>query len=793
MPLFTDLRQGFRSHARTPGFLALAAGTLALGIGSAAVMFSVAESVLWRPLPFPDSERLVLLPERSRTAPADASASLPNFLDWRARARSFEGLGALSYSSSSHVLTGAGERIHSTEISAGLLETLGVHAALGRTFDAADEKAGARLALLSDEFWRSRFAASSDAPGRTFTADRESYTVVGVLPATFHLDAITGGDDPQFFVPIDAAAPGRRDDRRFAVIGRLGSGRSEDAAGAEMRAIAGRLAAEFPQEDGGWDVRVQNLREYLTSFHRTSIFLFLGFAALVLLIACANVAGLQLIRSTGRRREYAMRLALGAGRPALLRQAMAEAAWIAIPGAIAGALLGAWGVAAIRAVIPPGSIVRAAQISMDVAALAFILGAAVAVTFLMALVPVLLVRGIALDSALRAGAKSVSAGPRARRAVNGLVAVEMTLSFLLLFGSGLFLSTHARLKQVDLGFDPRGIAMVRAASGGAALRTSIPDAVWASAPPLAGGEWIRYGSEAEPAQSLVRVVSPGFFEMLHIPLVAGRTFTPQDATSAPRVAIVNRNFARAAFGGENPVGRTVNIVPGGDRSVPAGPVRIVGLAANTRELGRDEVPFQDIYLPFAQNPRRSMTLLVRTSGPPSAAFAALREDLQKIGPDVAIFGEQTFDGLMDSQFRGVRFRLALVSIFAALAAVLAAVGIYGAIAFSVAQRRREFGLRLALGAAPAAIRRATVAQSARLAGVAVTAGVGIALAAGRMLGSALYLVPRRHSGVLYGIGMSDPATLAAAAAIVLLLASAASLEPAGRAAGVDPSAALREE
>lgn len=281
--------------------------------------------------------------------------------------------------------------------------------------------------------------------------------------------------------------------------------------------------------------------------------------------------------------------------------------------------------------------------------------------------------------------------------------------------------------------------------------------------------------------SLVRVVSPGYFDLLRIRILAGRAFTAQDSATAPRVAIVNGNLARAAFGGANPVGRILTVLPGSDPSIVSGPVEIVGLAANVRELGLSEVDFSDIYLPFAQSPKTSMSLLARASGPSAPIFARLRQDMQKLDPNVAVYGEQTFDEILGAQFRNEQFRMTLVSIFAALAALLAAVGVYGAIAFSVSQRRREFGLRIALGAMPAAIRHVTLARTARLAALSVAAGFAIALGAARLLGSALYLVPRQHTGVLYGISMHDPLTLAAAALAVLLFATVATLEPAARA------------
>ena len=824
MRFFTELRVGLRTLTRTPGFWLLTLLTLALGIGVATALFSVTESVLWRPLPFPSSERLALLSEHNaKTRPAGSPVSATNFLDWRDRARSFERLAALSYDGENHTLTGAGERVRSLAISAGFFETLGVQPALGRMFRREEETGSTRVALLTDDFWRTHFAAAPNVVGQTVQLDRQPHEVVGVLPADFHLESVTDGPDPQLFVPLNFSnAVSERGDRELAVIARTRPGVSLAAAAAEMDSIARGLAAEYPQDDAGWDVRVENLRQSFTRYNRTVLYLFLGFAIFVLLIASANVAGLQLVRAVGRQREYALRVALGARRAALLRQALAETAWIALPGGAAGAVLAAWGLAGLRAVMPPGSLARAAQISMDLPALAFVLVVSLSIAFLVAMAPMLLTRTMDLDGALREGSKSVAATPRTQRRLNALIAAEMALSFVLLFGGGLFIGSHSRLKQVALGFDPHDVLTVRITAGGAQRSSAVaqrafyreamrragdtggvhgPNSVaLASDMPLAGGDWIPYTAVGRPRpqrgeepESLVRIVSPGYFGVLRIPLLAGRAFTAMDSELAPRVAIVNENLVREAFAGQNPIGKALTILPGGDSSIPVGPVEIVGLVSNTRELGLDEVAFEDIYLPFAQNPQRTMSLAARTDGPIAVIAASLRKELQNLDPDSALYTPMTLDDAISQQFRGERFRMTLVSIFAALAALLAAVGIYGAIAFSVGQRTREFGLRMALGAMPAAIRRLTLVRTTRLTLTGVAGGLGVSLILGQLLKSALYMVPHQHTGLIHGVGIRDPLSLSAAAAIVLAFAALASLAPALRAARVEPSAALRDE
>lgn len=814
--MITDLRLGLRSLTRAPGFFLLASLTLALGIGATTLMFSITESVLWRPLPVADSERLVHLSEfNPQVNPSGSPASAADFLDWRAQARSFEGLGAITWDVASHTLTGAGERVRSLAVSAGFFESLRVTPARGRTFRRAEENAAAHVAILTYDFWRTHFEAAPDILGRTFRIDGERYAIVGVMPAAFQLESILGIPDPSFFTPLDfTTASAHRGNRELDIIGRLGKGVSIPEATAEMKSLARSLAAEYSKEDSGWDVRVENLRESFTQFNRTVLYLFLSFAAFVLLIAAANVAGLQLVRAVGRQREYAVRVALGAGRAALLRQAMAEALWLLMPSGVLGALLAAWGVEAIRVLMPPGFLTRAAQISIDPQALAFVLLVCIAITVLFATIPALLSRGQRLEGALRAGARSLTAAPATQRLLNLLIASEMALSFVLLFGAGLFLTTNSRLKEVALGFDPHGIFTARITAGAASgygafyeevMRRAgqtggVREVALASAPPLNGGDWVPYSvagredaADGGQAHSLVRIITPGYFKLLRIPLLAGRALADIDSETAHRVAIVNENLAKRAFPGQNPIGRLLNILPNGYSDVPSGPVEIVGLAANVRELGLDEVRFDDIYLPLAQNPRRTLSLLARFTGRPAGLADSLRKDVQKLDPDSALYDARTFDEILARQFRNERFRMMLVSIFAALAILLASVGIYGAIAFSVAQRTREFALRTALGAMPAAIRRLTLSRTASLTVAGATCGLAIALVLGRLLGNALYLVPGRHGGVLFGVGIHDPLMLFTAGATVLAFALCASLIPATRAASVEPASELHHE
>jgi putative ABC transport system permease protein len=805
--------QAFRALAKTPGYFALALAALALGVAAATILFSVTESVLWRPLPFADSERLTLLTSRNLKAASEGQAvSRADFRDWRARSHSFTALTAMSYGET-HNLSNArlGERIHSKSASANFFETLGIAPALGRVFRPEEEGSASRVAVLTDGYWRSRFDASPTALGATVKLDGEPFTIVGVLPAGFHLEFV---DDPDLFVPLDLSSAGANRPRsELAVIGRLAPGIAVPAAAAEMHALARHVDAERPRTGGVWTVNVENLRVAVTKFSNSVLLLFFGFAALVLAIACANVAALQLVRYAGRQREIAVRIALGANRRALLLEALAESAWIAIPGAIAGSLLAAWGVEGLRKLMPAGEFVRAGQIRMDPAALAFVLAISCAAMLLFALAPGFTAPNLDLNSALRGASKSLGANLRTRRRLDAAIAAEVALSFLLLFAAGLFASSHQSLLDVPLGFDPRHLLAVRVAPGGDRHMTpadsrayymralhaasdlpGVREAAVAGALPLDFDSSVFFAAAGRTNRdSLARVVSPGFFHVMTIPLVQGRAFTESDSETAQRVAIVNQNLARKVFGTESPVGKTITLEPGGSPSIPPGPVQIVGVAANIKELGLNEVVFSDIYLPFAQNPSRSMSLTVKTGVDPETLVPALRGQLRAADPEASIYDAASMETRLDNGLQGNRFRLFLVSVFAALAVLLASAGVYGAIAFSVAQRTREFGLRMALGAQPGRILGLGVMRAVRLAGVGAACGLLAALGLGLVLKSALYLAPGKHSGMLFGVAIHDPKSFLFAGLVVFALAVTAALAPAIRAARIDPCVALRQE
>jgi len=803
MLFVTDLRLALRTLKRSRGFFALAIATLALGIGANTALFSVANSVMWRPLPFREPDRLVWINEQNVRQPSRTrGVTAANFVEWRRRAKSFENLAAFKWSRR-RTISGPGfaERVKVSAISAGYLETLSVRPAVGRIFN-DDERA----ILLSDSLWRRVFDAQSDMLGRVVKVDGESYTVAGILPRDFHLEVM---EDPDVFLPLQ-----QHESESLGVIGRLKDGVAAREAAAEMRNISVELARENPQANGNWSAAVENLRLAFTKFSEGKLRLFLGFGGFVLLIACANVAALLMVRFVARQKEFALRLALGANRRALLRDALAESVWIAFPGGAGGAILAAWGVAAIQKFLP-ASMVRSANVSMDLTALISVLVISLLITFLFGLVPAAMGANVDVETALRGGSHSVSASPRARRRIAVLMAVEVALAVVLLFGAGLFVSSYYRLERVELGFDPRGVLSMRISPGAkqranadtlrayyrqarekVAAVAGVREVAVANGLPLDFPASVSLSTPDRPHppsgeehSSLARVVAPEFFHVMGSALLQGRWFTNQDSETAPRVGIMNENLAREMFGAESPIGKDVLVI-GDDAAIPPGAVRIVGLARNVKELGQDEVPFADIYLPFAQNPATSIYVLAKAD---TSAAPLIRREMLRLNPDEAIFDLKSLDEYIYATLRGARFNLALVSLFAAFAVLLASVGIYGAISFSVAQRTREFGLRMALGARPRSIIWETLSHTARLALAGSGAGIAIAIALGEMMKSELYLAPHKHGGLIYGVGIRDPASFAAAIGLVLLLAGIAGVAPARRAARVSPLTALRQE
>ena len=820
--LLQDLRYGLRMLLKDPGFTFVAVLTLALGIGANTTIFSVIESALWRPLPFPHSERLVDIASSNLKRTWEWGPVSPaDFLDWKSHGPDFGELTAFEWDDK-HTLTGgeAAERVSVMPVATNFYDTLQVAPRLGRTFTPDEDRPGKNhVALLSHGLWERHFNSDSGIIGKTFIMDGAPYTVVGVLSAGHHLDFT---HDPDLYVPltIDAKAAANRARRVLSIIGRLKPGVSFAQAQVEMTAIAQSLAKQHPQDDGDWGARVQNLREVYTGYASSRLYVLFGAVVLVLIIACANVANLLLFRGLTRQREFAVRSALGASRRMLIRQLLAESVLLAVPALLLGTLLANWGVRIFTALLPPGGLPREGRIVFDTSVFVFAIALSLTTAVLFGLVPALFSSRVDLNTSLKGSSQYFGGGGSEGRARHAFVVAQVGMALVLLFGAGLFTNSFLRLERVRLGFDPRHVLTVRLSLTGPKYAApqqivtfyqrslerlqSLPGIRTATAAdevPLTSGQSINFAVAGRPLPSngqepnaLVRIVTPGYFEALKIPLLAGRSFDAKDSDTAPRVAIINENFARHVFPGEDPLGKQLLILPGGwDKVVKREPVQIVGLAANVREVGLNEVAFDDIYFPFSQNPDPSMFLVLNTGILPATLATSVRQEIAALDKDLPISTIVLMEQRVADALQSDRFNLLLIGTFAGLGVLLASVGIYGAMAYLIEQRTREFGIRIALGAGRQRILSLTLGQAASLTVIGLSLGLAVSLALGRMLQNRLYLVEHEHEGLLYGVSVFDPLTLALACALLAGVALLACYVPARRATRVDPIVALRYE
>jgi predicted permease len=814
-----DIRYGLRMLRKSPGFSFFAVLTLALGIGANSAIFSILEAQLWRSLPFPDAERLmdvhvVLRSNRKQWDVLGVSA----FRAWQEQSRSFTSLSGYLYGEDRNLTAnGTSERVNVMAVTSGMFSTLGLSPMRGRAFLPGEEMAGRdHVAILSHSLWRDRFLSDPAVLGKSIAIDGAAYTVVGIASDALRFEYI---DEPEIFVPLDLhqSAEVLRD---VYVVGRLARPVSPERAGQELTAILeGEQKSEgVPLEDVA---DVESLRETWTGFAARPLYFFAGAVALVLLIACVNTAGLLLARGLARQREFALRAALGAARGRIAGQVLVETAIIAILGGAPGALAGVWLARWFVVFLPEDALPRHAQVLLDARVLLFALIASFLSALLVGLAPAVFASRGDLNDALRQSAPGRSPSRAQQRARRLLVAIEVALGLVLLFGAGLFASTFVRLEQAPRGFDaPGALTFEIALRGGRYAKPdqieryfgqltdklrSLPGArevTLGSGLPLTGttGFFAQLKIAGRPAigrwgtGAIVHSIAPNYFRTLHMHLLVGRSFGPQDTESSPQVAVLNRNAARTLFGTADPLGKVLEFLPDEKRGVPAAPpVEVVGVAENTQEFGADEVPFDVMYLPFAQHPVPSAFLLVDSALPRGALARAIRSATYALDKDQPIFDMRTMADRVDDSLRGARFNLFLVGALAALGIVLVSVGVFGTVAYFVRQRTQEFGIRLALGATPLEILRQAIGQSLRMGAAGLSLGVAWSLILGRLLRHALYLAPHEHSGMLYGVNIYDPYVLGGACAVLTLALLLASCVPARRAMRVGPMVALRYE
>ena len=824
--LLQDIRFALRMLRKSPGFTAVAVLTLALGIGANTAIFSVLEAQIWKSLPFPDSKHLIFVSRTDLKHPDRGfMMSAADFQDWLPEAQGTFSSVLAFQGSDYHTTPGkdTAEMVTARPISSSFFDTLRMPPVVGRSFEPSEQQPGHdHEVILSYSFWKQHYASDPKINGRTIVLDSSAYTIIGVAPAGLRFEFY---GDPDMYVPLILSNNNSvsRDTSGLLIIARQKPGVPLSVARAQMDVIAQQLARQYPQHDGGRGINLTSLNHFFGGWH-AGLFFFAGAAGLVLLIGCANVASLLLARGLARQHEFAIRSALGARRSALLRQLLIEGVLFGVFGGAFGVLAAMWGASTLNALLPQDFLYRNAPPRVDGRVLLFAIVISLAAAILSALAPGLFASRVNLTDALQSGARGLSGTSGHRRLRSALVIAQITLAVALIFGAGIFLNSFIRQVRAPLGFDPHNLVSlgltlsdkrytkpqnlwlaeqqilerVRAVPG-------IKDAMFASQIPFAGGIVADFTIAGQPAPPVTErrdaffsSVTPNYFQLLKIPLLAGRSFNGNDMQDSPTVAIVNENFVRHYLGGQEPIGAELNIFDEGDEAPsPRFRVRIVGVVQNTHMFGPNEVPFDFIYAPAEQvsltSFNSSVFLVASTDLPLGAVLDPIRHQIAQVDRTIPVTHVSTMDQRVADSLQDARNTLILIGIFAALAAVLVAVGLFGAIAYYVEQRTREFGVRIALGATPAHILRHALKQSAALGFSGLLLGVGVSLALGRLLGSALYLVPQEHDGLLYGVSIFDPLTLAAACVLLAGVLFIASYIPARRAMRVDPMVALRYE
>ena len=801
-----DLRHAVRSLSKSPGFTAVAVLTMALGIGATTAVYSVVRAVFLRPLPFRDAARLAIVWETDlHNGERNGGVSFPDLTDWRRENRSFSAIAA--YRRLDLNLADPGrepDRVAVATVTANLFPLLGVAPVLGRPLSPDDDREGAPPAvLLSHALWQSRYGSSPSVVGRTIAIDGIPSTIVGVMPAGFEFPARAAAW--MALTPMLGAFRTERGVHAMLAVARLADGVSIEAAGAEMGAIAARLARAYPNENAGRGARVQGLADALVGDLRREFAILFAAVVAVTLVACANVSGLLLARSRGRAREIAIRRALGAGAADVGGPLLAEALLLAVAGGGAGLLLAAWGIRGLLA-LSPDTIPRIAEVRLDLPVLLFTLTASLGAGILSALAPLGRVVSGREGSLERAGS-----GRASRETLRGAMVVgQVALAGMLATAAALLAVSLRNLERVDPGFRAEGLLtaelvlprskypepphtedfykwpeVLRFYAGFLPKLQSLPGAASASFAlnhPLMAGWTSEIQIEdlvhrpGDRDEVYIRPVAPGYFRTVASPVLAGRDFDDRDRQGSAEVLIVNSAFERRYFPRQGALGHTV--------SFWSRPRRIVGVVGDVRFLGPGSEPAPAVYPCLLQVPMNSLAVVVRAPAgiDPAALAPALRHALQDVDPDVALFHVRTASALASESFGSPRFRALLLTLFGAVALLLAAIGLYGLLSFGVSRRAREFGIRVALGAQRTDVARLVLREAG------ARAAAGIALGALGAIGAARLL-----SGLLFGVRPAEPAVFATVAVLLAMTAAAAAYLPARRATRVDPAVSLRTE
>jgi putative ABC transport system permease protein len=814
--LVQDVRYALRMLRNSPGFAVVAILTLALGIGANTAIFSVIDSVLLRPLPYDDPGGLVMVWENDSQHPnPHNTVSPPDFLDWQSRNNVFAGMAAIADQQDTLTGNGLPEEVVVQNVTANFFSVLGVNPILGSGFTAENGQEGHQsVVILSFGFWKERFAGDPTIVGKTVVLNGHPQAIVGVAPQDFTWfikDGSLTGAKPQIWEPFvfPQVFYERKNVGRFlTVVARLKRGATVPQAQSQMTAIAAHIAEEYPDFNGYWGANVLSVRDQISGDLRPALLILFGAVAFVLLIACANVSSLLLARAAGREREIAVRTAIGASRWRISSQLLTESVLLALIGGAIGVGLAVWGTNVLLAASPE-NLLDLRSISIDWRVLSFASGTTLLAGFLFGILPSYISAHSGISETLKEGGRGSSAGKRRRFARSAFVVAQMCLALVLLAGSGLLIRSFIRLVGVDPGFDashlltfkvslpsskygkdPACLAFFRQLLGRISALPGVRSVSMNDFPPFSGlGSATGVHVLSQPERSLmdlpvaaVRVVGADYFPTMQIPLRSGRTFNEQELTEERHVVIVNQAFADQYLKGVNPLGQKAVIYMKSLEESKNIPSEIIGVVGDVRQMGLDTPAEPTVYWPHPELVVSEMTVIVRTENDPLALVSAVRNELRQMDPEQPMAAISTMDELLARSLSRSRFTMLALGVFAALALVLACVGIYGVIAYSVTQRTQEFGIRMALGANRRDVLALVLGQGTRLTLLGITLGVMAAL-----------VVTRLMATLLYGVSATDPLTFTAVALLLAVVALAACYIPARRATRVDPIVALRYE
>jgi predicted permease len=814
--LLQDLRYAIRQFLKAPGLTAVVVITIALGVGANTALFSVVNGVLLNPLPYPQPEQLVALRE-SKANFEFGSIPYPNFRDWQKDNRTFSAMAVWHNSAFSMTGTGEAEQVSGQFVTSDFFSIFGVKPLLGRAIAPGEDEIGAApIALISEGLWRRKFNSAADILGKGITLDGSAYTIVGVMPANFHFSR---GDSPvrEVFLPIGQWKNNLLTARSAGLgingIGRLKPGVTIEQARADMSTVTSNLAAAFPDANKGTGAKLIPLKQWMVGNVQPILWVLLASVGFVLLIACVNVANLLLARATGRTREFAVRAALGASQRRVVRQLLTESLLLALTSGTLGLLLAAWGTRAALSILP-AALPRAEDIGLDTRVLLFTLAISLAAGVLFGLVPALKMSKPNMQETLKEGGRGVSGGRHRMQGV--FVVAELAMALVLLAGSGLMIRSLVRLWNIDPGFNPQNVMTV-GLSLPPSMMAASPDAIrgafrefdnrikaipgvqavsqtW-GAFPLGDDDERTFWFEGQPkpatqgdmSWALDYIVEPGYLKAMGVPLQKGRFFTDQDNEHAPDVVVVDDVFARKFFPNQDPIGKSILF------DSDAQPAEIVGVVGHVKQWGLDSDDNwklrAQLYIPCAQMPDAftarqpsGSTVIVRSDNAATGLLDSIRDVSRQMSSEQVIFSPQSMDSVIADSLAERRFSMILLGTFAALALLLASIGIYGVLSYVVGQRTNEIGIRMALGARRLDILRLILAGAGRLTLIGVAVGLISALGLTRLM-----------ANLLYGVSPRDPLTFVAVPAILISVALLASYLPARRATKVDPMTALRYE